>query len=430
MSKFTELRNKLSVVTPRQRREEEQLTVLSPTLLTDEDTKTSGHQLTDTPRPVVSNASAISVQWPSMPADSDNADLISPIDTPSSEDSVTNPTAHDDHWSRAGSAMLSQWSPKPIAYQDQRPAEPVVRITTGSPKKPLRFFRSTEAQDAHDVWEQIIYKALWGGGPEAPPYKDVAIGYKGIHDLTRFSEKAIIRNIRSLIDKLSIEVITEFDRRTNRPTVYRVYSYGEINRRRKTVGLEWICKNRQGVTLTTGLGVNLETPSSGHLDHAFTSEPVASKEPKPLASDTSLLIVNRTVKESSTTALRQLLQAQLPSFDNVMVDRVWSGCRAQAPNVRPEQIAELFAALLPASRQPSIEMPNAWLSRAIITACTQAQVDAMTRAFEKAAATQTEPEPATSLEDDIRLKKALLAAWPTHQDAAEWRKTIELREGN
>jgi hypothetical protein len=376
--------------------------------------QTTGQALPDiSPDPVAKQTSVITDQWLGLtieerpvPTLTSGPDLgKSAPETPSISTS-----AHSDQWSG---------------------------LRTEVPRK-LKYLPATTAQAAHDVWEQAVYDALWGmeWTEGNPPYKDVSAGYSKIRAATRFGEKTIIRNIRSLKEKLAIEEVSKFDRSTNRPNVYRVYSYREILNRRKSAGLQWVAKNKLGVTLTTGQdnhwsGLPPTTLTSGQSDQASASRPVVSRAPRPVVSQTSH-IANKTEKENTTsTFLRELLQAQLPKFDNKIIDRLWMKCRATVPDVTEEEVSILFAEKLPAAFERGITNPNGFLLTAVGASCTRAAINAMRRSRE-AADPEPEPEIVKTREQQIAELEGMLADYPDHPTASPlWRRKLqELREGN
>ena len=136
-------------------------------------------------------------------------------------------------------------------------------------------FRARTVQDGHTVWEQQIYEALWreatpSGGPES---REIAIGYRHIAKLTRLGLNTVQRNMRTLVDKLALEPVGKYDSDTRTPKTYRVYSYRAILERRAAAGLEWVIKNRQGVTLGT-------VPKVGPVPTVDTA-PKVSRAPVP-----------------------------------------------------------------------------------------------------------------------------------------------------
>ena len=352
--------------------------------------------------------SGITDQWsestPKVESLSDGHDL----NKSTNDKAQTLTSAHSDHWSR----LKTEVSQK------------------------LKYHPATTAQAAHDVWEQAVYEALWAmeWTEGNPLYKDVSAGYSKIRSATRFGEKTIIRNIRSLKEKLAIEEVSKFDRSTNKPTIYRVYSHREILNRRKSAGLQWVAKNKLGVTLTTGQGNHWSgSPTtiltSGQSDQPHPSRPVVSRALRPVVSQTTL-IANRTEKsEPTSTLLRELLQAQLPKFDDRIIDRLWTKCRATVPDVTEDEVSILFSEKLPAAFERGITNPNGFLFTAVGGSCTRTAIDAMRRSREAA---DPQPEIIKTREQQIAELEGMLADYPDHPTASPlWRRKLqELREGN
>jgi hypothetical protein len=394
--------------------------------------------------------SALSDHW-SKPSNGSkpvvNLSTGQPVEAISPESENTQTSRVTNHWSELTTSIepvvtltsgldIGESVPRELATPSSVQSDQWSGSKTETTHQKLKYFPALTAQAAHDVWEQAVYDALWAmeWTEGNPPYKDVSAGYSKIRAATRFGEKTIIRNIRSLKEKLAIEEVSKFDRSTNKPNVYRVYSYREILNRRKSAGLQWVAKNKLGVTLTTGQGSHWSdslaiTPTSGQSNQGYASRPLVSRAPRPVVSQTSL-IANRTNKENTTsTLLRQLLQAQLPKFDDNIIDRLWKKCRAAVPDVAENEISILFSEKLPAAFERGINNPNGFLFMAVGDSCTRAAIDAMRSSKE---AEEAEPEIVKTREQQIADLESMLAEYPDHPTASPlWRRKLqELREGN
>ena len=129
--------------------------------------------------------------------------------------------------------------------------QPGVRLTPGSPLK--------LAQDAHTVWEQILYDYLWNiGEPTEDGSRIAAAGRATVSSQTRLGDKTVKRNLKYLTEKLAIEPLESENSYSNTGKTFRVFSYGQILERRREAGLTWIVRNRQGVSLSLAPGVTDE----------------------------------------------------------------------------------------------------------------------------------------------------------------------------
>lgn len=87
---------------------------------------------------------------------------------------------------------------------------------------------------------------MWRSG--RPETEDTAIfsqGYPILSARVRRDHTVIKRNIATLIEKLTIQVVRPAT--TSAQTVYRVFSYRETLNRRRTAGLIWV--QRHGVAI-------------------------------------------------------------------------------------------------------------------------------------------------------------------------------------
>ncbi len=117
----------------------------------------------------------------------------------------------------------------------------------GRGKRPLRYCRTV--QDGHTSSEQIAYQALWAyarrfGQAEPEGSYAVDIGLARICELLSSDHKNVKRLLRSLQEKLAIEVVQQPDCKLAIPTRYRVFSYSQIMERRRRAGLVWVIRTR------------------------------------------------------------------------------------------------------------------------------------------------------------------------------------------
>jgi hypothetical protein len=84
----------------------------------------------------------------------------------------------------------------------------------------------------------------------------VSGGYNRLASKTGLSDKAVMRNLRSLEEKLAITRISLEEKETCTPRVYRVFSYKEILQRRRAAGLEWVIRSGHGVFRICGHNIH------------------------------------------------------------------------------------------------------------------------------------------------------------------------------
>jgi len=104
------------------------------------------------------------------------------------------------------------------------------------------------AQDAHTRAEQQVYECLW---QNAKPFDDVSrtitIGFGAMARMVRLSESNARINVRSLIAKLAIEDLGDYNCERSVGRTYRVLNYSEILRRRREAGLLWYMRRTLAV---------------------------------------------------------------------------------------------------------------------------------------------------------------------------------------
>src|SRR6476469_8748401 len=104
-------------------------------------------------------------------------------------------------------------------------------------------FQPKTAQDAHTIWEQNIYEALWRSGSDQPDgSRVVCAGYSILARMTRLAVKTVKRNLESLRKKLAVEPIAAEIAHTSTGRTYRVYSFRQILQRRRTSGLNRVLR--------------------------------------------------------------------------------------------------------------------------------------------------------------------------------------------
>jgi hypothetical protein len=342
----------------------------------------------------------------------------------------------------AGGAFSS--TPQPAATQEGVVQARVVL--------PAVIHKAVLAQHGHSNGEGILYGALWEKGEprEGDSYRLLSMGYRQMSQLTGMTVNNCKANFGSLIQKLAVEEISGYT--TSQARTYKVFSFSLIIKRRKAAGLTHYIKKqgirfvdpdsgdpltsrtRKGIPFTgtpTEAVARRATAPKTTPERGFSGIPVPATAGIPPAD----AYLNRNVLDTSfsnsttSTALRELLQAQLPKFDDKIIDRLWMKCQASVPDVTEQEVSVLFAEKLPAAFERGITSPNGFLLTAVSASCTCAAIDAMRRSREVDEAeleiVKTREEQIADLEDSLRL-------FPDHPTASPlWRRKLqELREGN
>jgi hypothetical protein len=119
------------------------------------------------------------------------------------------------------------------------------------PGRRQKLRRAWTVRDGHSTGEQLLYESLWRrASPEAADSRLITIGYGEMQDLCRLDKTNCKKNVQSLIGKLALEVVADYDVRRNIGNTYRVYSPDAILRRRRAAGLEYVLRT-SGVRFVT-----------------------------------------------------------------------------------------------------------------------------------------------------------------------------------
>ena len=213
-------------------------------------------------------------------------------------------------------------------------------------------FRARLVQDAHTIWEQTLYEVLWNGGagdPNGP--KVICAGYRTLAAQTRLGDKTIKRNLRSLEEKLAIEPIAAEQTHTSTGRTYRVYSFRQILERRRQVGLEWVIRNRQGVTLTLIPNELIQSTSPVvTITPEVKQSPESTVSPGPVVSVAKGRVVTQTPqlvkvlekgvdKTSSLALIVEALRESTGTADDDAARRIYVKCREKSPDATEEEIS-------------------------------------------------------------------------------------------
>ena len=112
------------------------------------------------------------------------------------------------------------------------------------------------AADAHTRAEQHVYECLWKiAQPHDEMSRAVTIGFGAMANLVGLSESNARINLRSLLAKLAVDEIGEYNCERSQGRTYRIFNEAEILRRRREAGLRWYMRRTLAVVFvdpTTG----------------------------------------------------------------------------------------------------------------------------------------------------------------------------------
>ena len=116
----------------------------------------------------------------------------------------------------------------------------------GSPKAHarVRVFRATRVEHGHSIGEHLIYEVLWRNSAGNDQTRTIQIGYDRLGSLANVNWKTAKSCLKTLEEKLAIEVIGAENSNERTGRTYRVYSFTAILERRRKAGMEWVEKGR------------------------------------------------------------------------------------------------------------------------------------------------------------------------------------------
>jgi hypothetical protein len=234
---------------------------------------------------------------------------------------------------------------------------------TVSPKAP-RVYRCLTAQDGHSFAEDRLYNSLWNyrqARMDANEYRLVTAGWDLMAKLSGMTPRNAKQNCFRLVAKLALEKVQAHNSDQRIGATYRVYSYAAIIRRRREAGLEWITRNRGGVTFVQPAGETRDTVSS---------QATVSSQNRGTVSSGDTPLSQRKVKEEASTSTTGLMPtrdtvplvsaaiAKYLTVDDDVVYLIIEGCRAKDPACTLDEIAH-FAAVSAAKicRQRNVDNP-------------------------------------------------------------------------
>lgn len=213
--------------------------------------------------------------------------------------------------------------------------------------------RCVLAQDGHSLGEEAIYQVMWrAGSPESNDpnaSRVVRIGAADLGMKVNMAKKNVRQNIARLFEKLSIEVLENFDTMSSQARLYRVFSYKQILERRREAGLEYVVRNKGVVFCSQDGSVILRSPAYETTPGDET--PLRPAKPRtrrhsprrpdlPLQDEGSL--APPTSEEADVAAVSEALNSYWP-IDEPAAAQLLRSCRKLRPDARVDEIAFFVA---------------------------------------------------------------------------------------
>jgi hypothetical protein len=221
-------------------------------------------------------------------------------------------------------------------------------------------------QDAHSLGESVLYQVLWSRGvpeTEADETRLVSLGWRTMARYCTLNDKGCKRNTAGLISKLAIDVIGAEDIHNRKGRTYRVFSFGEILKRRRAAGFEWVSRDKsRKFVQKDGLsfpddGQRKEGTALSYLDTVVIADTVVDFSASHLATVSATTIgavvattpplgsslgIQEEEKPSSSTEVNTIVQAlalQAGMADASAAIRLIRECRKTCPSATTDEIA-------------------------------------------------------------------------------------------
>ena len=283
---------------------------------------------------------------------------------------------------------LTTTSAQPIASSDL-PLPKFTRTTDFPGVGKRRLHRCVLVQDAHSPGEQVLLNTLyrmaknprWGRAESEGSFL-VSAPLTEIAEQTCMHETNVRANLRTLVDKLAIEIVAAENRRQQSARVYRIFSFKQILERRRSSGLEWVVKNRGVRFVSRERAEEILASDSLAADFEYESEVIASTS-LPMRGSESLetrpsgiqpVVIRSTTIEtkidnSSTShppvTLVQGLHELLPVFDEQALESLWYECQIRAPSCTAEEVLYFAREKASICRNGKIQNPVGFLLTAV-----------------------------------------------------------------
>jgi hypothetical protein len=319
-------------------------------------------------------------------------------------------------------------------------------LTTGKtyPAKNIQFV--SIAQHSMSGGQERFYESIWRSKSdykfrvdiESREVKRFCAGYDVLSQVCRLATRNVRNMIPVLISKLILYSFRDHDSTVRKGTTYQIFSYEEILRRQRARGLCYVIKNGPSVEFVAPVGWTVDPASTVGVSTtvAKSSTVAADVSSSGTVDAVSRITMDETSRpldrstsnsQSTSTLLRELLQAQLAKFDYAAVDQLWAACRKNVPDVTVEEVSEIFSLKRRIAFAPGVKNPNGLLITAVANACTPAAISEMRKGREAA----EEPEITRTREEQIADLEFYIREFPPdHEQMADWKARLQkLREG-
>jgi hypothetical protein len=318
-------------------------------------------------------------------------------------------------------------------------------LTTGKiyPAKNIQFV--SIAQHSMSGGQERFYESIWRSKSdyrfrvdiESREAKRFCAGYDVLSQVCRLATRNVRNMIPVLISKLILHSFRDHDSTVRKGTTYQIFSYEEILRRQRAKGLCYVIKNGPSVEFVAPVGWTVDPTSTvGVSTTVAKSSTVAADVSSTGSVDAvSRITMDETsrpldksnfISQSTSTVLREMLQAQLAKFDHAAVDQLWAACRKNVPDVTVEEVSEVFSLKRRIAFAPGVKNPNGLLITAVANACTQAAISEMRKGREAAA----EPEITRTRDEQIADLEFYLREFPPeHEQMADWKTRLQKLRG-
>jgi hypothetical protein len=252
---------------------------------------------------------------------------------------------------------------------------PLYQTLSGTLVDALCIHTYDNAQNAHTASEHMVYTTMWkmlGTADDQNPTREGLLPIKAIAKKVSISVRNLRRILRSLEEKLAIEVTEYEDKQHSIPRRYRVWGFRPVMDRRRAAGYHFIYRNRNLITLARSQRTppdnlppaptdNLSGPAPVKLPPSPTvnltagppdklsGAPPDNLTPRPPDKLSASLIStsNKQKRITSSTAIAMVatvLREELGVIDNPAAARIVTSCRHVAPDATDDEIADICRA--------------------------------------------------------------------------------------
>jgi hypothetical protein len=254
-----------------------------------------------------------------------------------------------------------------------------VAIPDVGKRKPFRW---TLAQHAHTAAEQNLFAAMMElarkQGHKLPDGSSlVEASLTDLQRRLRTDHKQVKKLLANLIEKHAIALDRVADQARQRPARYRIFSFHQINEKRRSLGLLWVVKNRGVRLLSDEFVRQLSTDPMGHSpigNTAITEERPMGKRPaqsmgrsveSPMGRSPEHYLIEesflRNNKKPTTTTgfvdrLRQLFEGDC---DVQLAEMIWKQSKDAASDVSEDEVIHFATSIYHKAKQnPRVHRPQ------------------------------------------------------------------------